>query len=137
MAKITAPEVQENATPDTQPDILGEIIDFTEPTPAGKYDATIAALVAAGDGKATRLTVPNDRVAIELRYFRNAANAAGKTAKEVLSAREVDGDNTKITLKLVPRYHKGANKTTEESDTVDTTPETNTDAEESAETPAE
>lgn len=105
---------------------MSEIIDYTAPEKVNPYADDVAALIAAGEGKAGKITVDADKVKNAALKYRQAANASGKTARQRDQIENGDG-TVSLVYTLTDRYRKGSAKVTE-GETVDTDSPTETDA---------
>jgi hypothetical protein len=96
---------------------MAEIIDFAEPVKVNPYTQDVADLIAAGEGKAARITVPaGDRNKARM-AFAKAANEAGKTARLRDESADKKGENITLTFTLTAKHapRRGKDEVTTEA----------------------
>lgn len=90
---------------------MTNIIDFTEPIKANPYDGDVAALIAAGEGKAAELIVPTDQANKARVLYAKAANAADRTARVRLQEEDKKAGTTRFVFTLKERRKPSRGKT--------------------------
>ena len=90
--------------------IMGKIVNYTNTPKASAYANDVAELIAAGEGKATVITIAADKikengksdnsVSNAKRAFQTAARAAQRTARIVNTV--TDGESVDLTFTLRP-----------------------------------
>jgi hypothetical protein len=117
---------------------MGKIVDYVKATSAAAdvYKDDVAELIAAGENKATAITVPNDQPAVNAkgepildkegkprsdfsiaqakRAFQNSARLADRTARLVSETDNGDG-TTDLVFVLAPKIVRAAKSTDEET----------------------